>query len=412
MKRLKEFPMKIFKTKNAENAFYIGTLCSISYLAVYFARNILSAVSPEILADGVFDTEFLGNASSVYFVFYAVGQLINGLIGNKVPAKFMIGLGLLLAGSANLTFVGFSDISPAASLASYAVTGFFLSMIYAPMTKVIAENTDPIYAPRCSLGYTFSEFLGSPLAGVSAAFLAWQSVFYIGSVFLAVMGCAIFTAFTIFEKKGVISKKTIKPTEKSGGKLNVLFKRGIVKFTFISIITGVVRTSVVFWMPTYISSKLGFAPEKASLIFTVSTFIIAFSTFVSIFVYEKIGRNMEKTILIMFSASSVFFLLLFFAESPILNIAFLCLAIMASNGSSSMMWARYCPSLRDTGMVSGVTGYLDFISYISAAVSSSLFAGAVDSIGWNNLILIWMGLMVFGVIINLPYKKLSKKFKN
>ena len=29
------------------NAIYIGTLCAVSYLAVYFARNILGAVTPQ-----------------------------------------------------------------------------------------------------------------------------------------------------------------------------------------------------------------------------------------------------------------------------------------------------------------------------------------------------------------------------
>ena len=39
-------------SKNAKNAVYIGTLCSISYLAVYIARNILSAVTPQMVEGG------------------------------------------------------------------------------------------------------------------------------------------------------------------------------------------------------------------------------------------------------------------------------------------------------------------------------------------------------------------------
>lgn len=33
--------------RNAGKAILIGTLCSVSYLAVYFARNTLSAVTPQ-----------------------------------------------------------------------------------------------------------------------------------------------------------------------------------------------------------------------------------------------------------------------------------------------------------------------------------------------------------------------------
>jgi hypothetical protein len=62
--------------------------------------------------------------------------------------------------------------NPDAAKFIYGMTGFFLSMIYAPMTKVVAENTEPIYATRCSLGYTFASFFGSPMAGVAAALSA------------------------------------------------------------------------------------------------------------------------------------------------------------------------------------------------------------------------------------------------
>ena len=80
------------------------------------------------------------------------------------------------------------------------------------------------------------------------------------------------------------------------------------------------------------------------------------------------------------------------------------LAVMGSNGAASMLWSRYCPSLRDTGMVSSATGFLDFLSYIAAAISSFAFANAVSDIGWGNLILVWFGLALCGVIVSLKKK--------
>jgi sugar phosphate permease len=158
-------------SEKAKNAFFIALLCSVSYLSVYFARNILSAVSPAMIDTGLFTTEYIGRLSSLYFITYATGQLINGIIGDKISGKYMISLGLILGGVANIFFTQVSITNPNAAVYIYGLTGFFLSMIYAPLTRVIAENTDPIYAPRCSLGYTFSEFFGSPLAGVTAAVL-------------------------------------------------------------------------------------------------------------------------------------------------------------------------------------------------------------------------------------------------
>ena len=77
-----------------------------------------------------------------------------------------------------------------------------------------------------------------------------------------------------------------------------------------------------------------------------------------------------------------------------------------------MLYSRYCPSLRDTGMVSAATGFLDFVSYMAAALANALFGNAVTEIGWDNLILIWIGLMALGVLVALPYNRIFPKKTN
>ena len=85
--------VKYMKLKQeAKNAIIIGVMCSIAYLSVYIARNILSAVTPQMIESNAFggDTQkFIGKVSSVYFVAYAIGQLINGRIGDKIKGKYM-----------------------------------------------------------------------------------------------------------------------------------------------------------------------------------------------------------------------------------------------------------------------------------------------------------------------------------
>ena len=392
----------IMQNKKAMDAVCIGVLCSLSYLAVYYARNLLSAVSPHMGES----EEYIGTLSSVYFGVYAVGQLINGYLGNKVKAKYMISLGLFLAGIANLLFPILLPVSKSGAIVAYGATGFFLSMIYGPMTKIVAENTELVYATRCTLGYQFSSFIGAPMAGVMASVIVWQSVVYSCSAFLSGMAVVFFIVCTGFERKGVVSYNQFDtPKEEKKGGIALLIKRGIIKFTIISIVTGVIRTTVMFWMPTYFTSYLGYTAESSSSIFAVTTFIISFNTFIAIFIYEKLKRNMDLTMLLMFTTAALFFLLLYLVKEPVVNIVVMVIAIMASAGAATMMWSRYCPSLRDTGMVSGATGYLDFISYMSAAASSKIFANAVSSIGWGNLILVWAGLMIIGVIVCLPLKK-------
>lgn len=390
--------------RKIKNAIMIGALSSVSYFVVYFSRNILSAVSPQMIESGGYTTEYIGAVSSFFFAFYAVGQLISGVIGDRVKARYMMSVGLVMAGICNLLFPIVVDQAMMATVI-YGITGFFLAMIYAPMTKMVAENTEPLYATRCSVGYEFGALLGSPIAGIAAAVLAWYAAFYLSGGILIGMGIICYAMILFFEKKGIVKYNQFEQKEKKNGKIKILIEHRIIKFTFISVITGIVRTSVVFWLPTYISQYLGFSAEKSANIFTVATFAISMTTFIAVFIYEKLKRNMDLTILLAFISAAVFFAGTYVINHSWGNIICLVLAIMSSNSAACMLWSRYCPSLYQTGMVSTATGYLDFMSYMAAALASKVFANAVSVIGWKNLIITWFALMILGIIISLPWKK-------
>lgn len=383
----------------------LGGMCSLSYLAVYLARNILGAVTPKMIEGGNFTAEFIGGLSSLYFITYAVGQLINGIIGDKIKAKYMISLGLILAGFCNF-ILPLAKGNLIISYITYGLTGFFLSMIYGPMTKLVAENTEPVYATRCSIGYTFASFVGTPMAGILAMFLAWQGVFNASSAALIAMGMICFIAFTAMEKKGILQYgKFDRPKEERKGGIKLLIRHRIIRFTLVSAITGVIRTTVVFWLPTYFSQRLGYSTEKAAFLFTIASLLLSCCIFAAIFLYERLRYNMDLAMLLFFILSAASFLGAWCIEAKLINAALITIAIFAADSAASLLWCRYCPSLRDTGMVSSATGFLDFISYIAAAVSSTLFANAATTIGWDALVLVWMGLSAIGIFCTIQFKK-------
>ena len=80
--------------KNTQKAWRIGSFCIATYLASYVTRNILSVSTPEMIKEAFFTKEYTGLLSSICFIFYAVGQLINGFIGDRVHPKYMIIMGL------------------------------------------------------------------------------------------------------------------------------------------------------------------------------------------------------------------------------------------------------------------------------------------------------------------------------
>jgi sugar phosphate permease len=247
------------------------------------------------------------------------------------------------------------------------------------------------------------------VAGALAAIMAWQSVFTVSSIALIVMSIACFAVLLYLEKKGIIVhnryKKFKDVYEKRSffGNIAVLLKRRILLFALVSVLTGVVRTAVVFWLPTYFSEYLGFAPKTAAAVFTVATLLISLTVFLTVVVYKLFRSNMDLTLFATFTLSALFFLGVFLIKQPILNVFMIVMAVMCANSAATVLWSMYCPTLKDTGIVSAATGFLVFIGYIASSLSSTLFANAVDSIGWGNLIIVWMGLMILGPLAMVPY---------
>ena len=397
--------MSVLKNKEAVKAVYLGFLCTISYLGCYFARSILGVVTPQMLNENVFTVECIGAMSTGYMILYAAGQLVNGRIGDIIKAKYMVGIGIIVAGICNILITMIS--SQAAAIIIYSLSGYFLSMIYAPIMRVVAENTLPKYASRCSLGFVVASFLATPLASFMAIFFEWRAVFVICGISLIMVGVVAFLFFSFFEKKGIIRFRAAEKGEKSVFDVRLLVRRSIIRFSIISILTGIIRTSVVFWIPTYLTEYLSFTPETAALIFTVVTLLKSASPYVNnLIIYElAFKRNVNITVFAMFLVSTISFLGMYFIHNEIINIILMTLALVSSAGAATMVFSVYCPSLHDTGMVSTATGFLDCMSYLGAAAANLLFTNAIKTIGWGNLILIWAGLMIVGVFTGISRNK-------
>lgn len=397
--------MNFFKNKEIKNALIIGIVSSVAYLVCYFARNILSVMTPQIISTTQIDETFIGTLSTVNMLTYAGGQLVNGIIGDKVKAKYLVSLGLILSGFSNIFIGAFEE--RIVMLVAYGFVGFFLSMIYAPLTKLIAENAHPKYAVNCCLGLTLASLLGVPVAGIAALFFDWDSAFIFCGIVMIVMGSLFYLSIAMLERKGIVKYHERIAGAKKGGSIKVLIENQIIKFSLISIVTGIVRTSVTFWVPTYLSQYLGYSVTAAASIYTVMTCVRSVAPYIgNLVIYERIfKRRMNPVLILAFALSTASFFFMFSIKMPFLNIAFLCFALMAESIASNLLWSVYCPSLRDTGMVSSATGYLDFLSYAAAGVANVLFANAISAIGWGNLILVWAALMGVGIIVSIPWKK-------
>ena len=88
--------------KNNYSRNSIVALCSAVYFVSYFSRKDFAAVMAGMLSENVIDKSFAGLIGTLMFVFYGVGQLISGYLGDKIKPKYLIYAGLITTAICNL----------------------------------------------------------------------------------------------------------------------------------------------------------------------------------------------------------------------------------------------------------------------------------------------------------------------
>ena len=390
--------------KNPAKFLSIAIICFIVYLACYATKSLLSVNSPFMIRDG-YDSVAIGAMSSIYFLCYGAGQLFVGFIGDKIKLKYMLLMGLGVAGGACFTFVALNSI--VVKSIAWGICGFGLSFLYAPLVKSVSDHLEGKQAETCMVLLNFASILGSTVAGLFGALGNWKVSTVIFASLLAFLAVSTFVFYLFFDRKFPVLKGP-----KSGGNESMPLKQftgywlknGAVAFILISAIQGIAKNSITFWIPTYISDFLGFDPKISSIIFSVMTLISAANQIIAIWLYHMMKDKIIRVVRFSFLLSTLCFLLLIPIHNAYANLVILLLAKSGYSWAGTMIWTFYCRGFKNVNRVAFVVGFLDFISYVFSAISSLLFSEAIIKIGWIYLIVIWAGIMLAGILSTLFYR--------
>ena len=107
----------------------------MAYAAAYVGRYNYSAVMSAITAEGTLTLSAAGAVSTGYFVCYAAGQILCGMLSQKCSPFGMIPVGLALSAGCNFGMA----LAPAAMPALWAANGLFQAMVWPPIVRLFAE---------------------------------------------------------------------------------------------------------------------------------------------------------------------------------------------------------------------------------------------------------------------------------
>lgn len=389
--------------KEYSKALSIGIISIMSYLTSYYMRNILSVTTPKMLESNVgFTEETLGLFASVYMLFYAAGQLINGFVGDFVRPRYMVTLGMTVS-SLSLIAFPFAPIFILQMLC-FALFGFSISMLRGPLMKIISENTIPAHARNICVCFSSASFAGPFIASFLALIFDWRFTFVSAGVITLAVAVAVFIVLTNLERKGTIS---FNRSERKGMKgIFGLFR--IRKFIFYMLIGGLVEaatSSVGFWLPTYFTTELGYNTDTANFIYSVISLIKIITPFIGLYMFKRFGERDIPVLKVTFFAAFVFFALMIFIKIPIISVLLVLFARAFIGFAAAMLWSIYIPSLAKSGAVSSANGVLDCSGYMIASASNALFSfiiGCSDS--WNTVLALWALLALVGAVASFVIK--------
>lgn len=380
-------------------------LCFTAYSAIYIGRKNFSVCMPGMIEDGIIDKLSGGTIGTAFLAVYACGQLVNGIIGDKINPKHMISAGL--AGSAVCNLLMGINTCSALFPVIWGCNGFFCSMLWAPVIRCLSEYIDE--SQRSSDGAKISVSL--PVGSIAsylvcALFLqigTWRSVFIACGVILALTSAVFF--FGLSSLKPYISVKEAEKSERGvftdssdnnepkGKKINtvvLLFSCGL-SFAIGGILfNGILKDGLDLWIPSYISEFFGVKESLTAVLTAILPIVNLLGVFAAKYINTRFTHNEIGTCAAMFLISAVSFLpLLAITHSAghslgLAVIAALLLSVTTSAmlGANTMLLTFIPFHFAALGHSSSVTGFLNACSYAAASLSGVIFGAVSSSYGW------------------------------
>jgi len=164
----------------------------LTYGCFYFCRQNLSAAVPGLKSPidegglGLTTAE-VGSILGALKLSYGVGQLLNGLLAERVSARILLAVGMLTSAALNVLFgwsTGFYFL-----LFVWAINGYFQSLGWTPCMRVVADWI-PVERRGHNIGiigtgYQATQVLTYIVAGLAAQWLGWRGALFVPAGLLA-----------------------------------------------------------------------------------------------------------------------------------------------------------------------------------------------------------------------------------
>ena len=400
--------------------FGIIALCCMVYFVSYFSRKDFAAVMAGMITDGAIGRANAGLVGTMLFIFYGVGQLLSGYLGDKIRPKYLIMMGLSVTGMCNAMM---SVIPEGAMIAVWGLNGLAQAMLWPPIVKILAHYLDHDTYVTAHLAVTSAAHVATVLlyvfVPICLSFMSWHTVFVCAGAlaFLSMAVFAIAMRFILPESAEPVSyaKKSDK-AEGQGNILAILRESGIFTVFVCIVVIGFLRDGIESWLPMLYSEAFGKDVSESTLVSMIlPVFSIVSIALVTPLHKKGMLKNEVKGTALLFVLALVaaiplaFFVSMdgtFFSIAALLLTALICGAMHGANflliSCLPGRFARY-------GRAATVSGVCNSCVYVGAAISTYGIALISEAMGWSLTVASWCAILVVGIAFAaISYKRYKK----
>ena len=401
--------MEVLQNKKEINR--LALLFTFAYMISYVTRINYGAVISEMERETQIARDLLSMALTGSFITYGLGQVISGVLGDRISPKKLMSFGFLLTVLMNLTIP--LCHSPYLMLAVWCVNGFAQSMMWPPlvrlMTVLLSEEDYKKVTVKVSFGSSLGTMLIYLISPLIISLSGWRAVF----VFSAVCG-AVMLFFWHRHSYEIKPEPRVKAVVE-GSSSHRLFSPLMLAIMVAIVLQGTLKDGVTTWMPTYISETYQISNIIAILtgvilpVFSMLCFQGA-ST-----LYRKWLTNPVLCAGVIFGVGSAAALGLYVVtgKSAAASVTLSALLTGCMHGVNLMLVCMVPAFFKKYGNVSTVSGVINACTYVGSALSSYGIALLSKEIGWHSTVLVWVWIAAAGTVVCLitakPWRRFTEK---
>ncbi|MBQ4091364.1 MAG: MFS transporter [Clostridia bacterium] len=386
-------------------------------------RINLAVMLVKVCSDMALGKSDLAIVITALTVTYGAGQVISGLIGDKIRPQYMLTGGLALAIACNVAMFFCRTVT--AMTAVWAINGVAHAMLWPPIVRMnsayIPENEYSYASVRVSWGSSIATILLYLMCPLLLSFMSWRVVILacagVGAVIMAIWIVA--SSKLLRDDMMLVRPEKTQKEQESSKKAVSLPRIVVLPIAFIMLgiaLQGMMRDGVTNWMPSFLLETFGL-PEDYSILATVILAVFSiFSFWVFDLMYRKLIKNEVACGAVIFGLALVSAIALYlvnkFTSSVVASMILMAIIVGCMHGVNLMLIAIVPKSFAKYGIVSTMSGVLNAFTYIGAAAATSGFAALAEvSQGWTSTLFAWVIICLLGTVVCAVAVPLWKKFR-